>query len=67
MKAHVTIQMTRTDEIDLDDVARPIGGRRRIRDGLGCATPRTRPARRAGASQVPLDRALGHHDRTELL
>jgi len=67
MKAYATIEMTRTDEIDLDDVARPVGGRRRIRDALGRPASRPRPARRTGASQDPLDRALGRHDRTELL
>jgi hypothetical protein len=41
MKAHATIQMTQTDEVNLDEITSPVSGRRRLRDAFGCAAPRT--------------------------
>ncbi|MBA3851393.1 MAG: hypothetical protein H0X59_03390 [Chloroflexi bacterium] len=55
--------MTRTDEIDLDDIAWPLGRRRRVGDALRRAAARPPSLGRARA----LDRARRRHDRAELL
>lgn len=67
MESHTAVQMTRTDQIDLDDVTRLVGGRRRVRQALWRPPATLRSACRADAAHDPLDRAQGWHGGAELL